>query len=187
MIHDAQRLCAAKNADIRCFHADLHLSSCQDACACHGHRTDLALKAIPARNEGRAGRGPGEGGFESGSQGEALPPSPAAGQRIFFSGNAGCKTGNTYSIPRFSNLFPEEKSLAASSCRRGQSFPAAQRLPWPRSLLAFLCGTRKEGPRQGSGSTCRCLSTSLRTHCLNRSVKNQRFLPRKLRRIRSRL
>ena len=165
-----------KNADIRSFHGGFRLSTCQDAYAIHEHPADLALKAMPARNEKRAGRGPGEGGFESGSQGKALPPSPAAGQRIFSSGNAGCKTGNTYSIPRFSNLFPEEKSLAASSCRREQSFPATQRLPWPRSLLAFLCGTRKEGPRQGSGSTYRCLSTSLRTQCSNLSVKNQEIV-----------
>ena len=114
------------------------------------------------RHETRSAPGgvQGRAALRAGAKGETLPPSSAAGQRIFSSGNAGCKTGNTYSIPRFSNLFPEEKSLAASSCRREQSFPATQRLPWPRSLLAFLCGTRKEGPRQGSGSTCRCLSTS---------------------------
>ena len=63
----AHRLCAAENAAIRSFHAGFRLGTCQDAYAKHGHPADLALKAIPARNEKRAGRGPGEGGFESGS------------------------------------------------------------------------------------------------------------------------
>ena len=63
----AKSLYTKENADIRSSHAGFRLGSCQDACASHEHRTDLALKAIPAPNEKRAGRGPGEGGFESGS------------------------------------------------------------------------------------------------------------------------
>ena len=53
-----------KNADIRSFHGGFRLSTCQDAYAIHEHPADLALKAMPAQNEKRAGRGPGEGGFD---------------------------------------------------------------------------------------------------------------------------
>ena len=52
-----------KSSGIRSCLDSSRLGSCQDAYASHGHCTNLALKAIPARNEGRAGRGPGEGGF----------------------------------------------------------------------------------------------------------------------------
>ena len=53
---------------------------------------------------------------------EPLNKSSAAEQRIFFPIHAEWKTGNTRSIPLFSILLSEEKSLAVSSCRFNQSF-----------------------------------------------------------------
>ena len=54
---------------------------------------------------------------------EPLNKSSAAEQRIFFLIHAEWKTGNTRSIPLFSILLSEKKSLAVSSCRFNQSFP----------------------------------------------------------------
>ena len=53
---------------------------------------------------------------------EPLNKSSAAEQRIFFPIHAEWKTGNTRSIPLFSILLSEKKSLAVSSCRFNQSF-----------------------------------------------------------------
>ena len=53
---------------------------------------------------------------------EPLNKSSAAEQRIFFPIHAEWKTGNTRSIPLFSILLSEKKSLAASSCLFIQSF-----------------------------------------------------------------
>ena len=53
---------------------------------------------------------------------ETLNNSSAAEQRIFSPIRAVQKTGNTYSIPPFSEPSAGEKSLAASSCRIIQSF-----------------------------------------------------------------
>ena len=54
---------------------------------------------------------------------ETLNKSSAAGRRIFCPIRSVLKTGNTYSIPTFSELSAEPKSSAASSCRFNQSFP----------------------------------------------------------------
>ena len=53
---------------------------------------------------------------------ETLNNSSAAGKLIFSPIRAVQKTGNTYSIPPFSEPSVGEKSLAASSCRIIQSF-----------------------------------------------------------------
>ena len=53
---------------------------------------------------------------------EPLNKSSTAEQRIFCSLSAVWKIGNTYSIPRFSKLCEEAKSLAVGSCRINQSF-----------------------------------------------------------------
>ncbi len=150
MIHDAQRLCAAKNADIRCFHADLRLSSCQDACACHGHRTDLALKAIPARNEGRAGRGPGEGGFESGSQGDALPHRLRLDSGSFPPGTQVVKPEIHTVFLGFPTFFPK-KNLSPPALADGAKLPRNSAPP----LAAFFAGIsvrdKKGRPPAGVG------------------------------------
>ena len=59
---------------------------------------------------------------------EPLNKSSAAGKLIFFPIHAEWKTGNTRSIPLFSILLSEKKSLAVSSCRFNQSFPNMIRL-----------------------------------------------------------
>ena len=53
---------------------------------------------------------------------EPLNKSSAAGKLIFFPIHAEWKTGNTRSIPLFSILLSDKKSLAASSCLFIQSF-----------------------------------------------------------------
>ena len=51
-----------------------------------------------------------------------LNKSSSAERRIFCPIRAVLKTGNTYSIPLFSELSAKPKSSAASSCRFNQSF-----------------------------------------------------------------
>ena len=53
---------------------------------------------------------------------ESLNKSSAAERRIFCPSRAVPKTGNTYSIPSFSELSSESKSPAVGSCRLNQSF-----------------------------------------------------------------
>ena len=74
---------------------------------------------------------------------ETLNNSSAAGQRIFSPIRAVQKTGNTYSIPPFSEPSVGEKSLAASSCRIIQSFPKHQ-FTFPPLFQFLSCGFYKK-------------------------------------------
>ena len=70
---------------------------------------------------------------------EPLNKSSAAGKLIFFPIHAEWKSGNTRSIPLFSILLSEEKSLADSSCRFNQSFPYAVYLHSHRQPFLIRC------------------------------------------------
>ena len=93
---------------------------------------------------------------------ESLNKSSAAGQRIFFASHAEWKTGNTYSIPLFSILLSDKKSLAASSCLFIQSFPNL----WILRLFQAIpfwgyWQNRKPSPSVVCFYTWGCLYTSL--------------------------
>ncbi len=135
------------------------------------------LRQYRHETKGAPGGVQGRAALRAGAKGKLCPHRLRRDSGSFPPGTQAVKPEIHTVFLGFPTFFPKKNLSPPALADGGQSFPAAQRLPWPHSLLAFLCGTRKEGPRQGSGSTCRCLSTSLRTQCPNLSVKNQRFLP----------
>ena len=97
---------------------------------------------------------------------EPLNKSPEAGRRIFCPIRSVLKTGNTCSIPPFSELSAEPKSFAASCCRFNQRFLKTAHHPFPgmqytiagrlRKRACRLCVYSTAVPAQESSGTARC-------------------------------
>ena len=87
---------------------------------------------------------------------EPLNKSSAGEPRIFWSIHSVLKMGNTQSIPSFSELLPESKSLAVSSCRFNQSLYCVQSLlrGWWRWFIWWLLHL----PRLSLAYDCRWIS-----------------------------